>query len=47
MGASELQRDDDDDACRWCDDGDDDHATKQGCWTEFVMSGLRFARSIA
>jgi hypothetical protein len=47
MGASELLRDGDDDACRWCDDGDDGHATKQGCWTASVMFGLRFARSIA
>jgi hypothetical protein len=47
MGASELQRDGDDDACRCCDDGDGDHATMRGCWTGFVMSGLRLARSIA
>ncbi len=47
MGASELQRDGDDDACRCCDDGDGGHATTQGCWTGFVKSGLRLARSIA
>ena len=47
MGASESQRDGDDDACRCCDDGGGDHATKQGCWTGFVKSGLRLARSIA
>ena len=47
MGASELQRDGDDDACRCCDDGDGDHATKQACWTGFVMSGSCLARPIA
>jgi hypothetical protein len=47
MGASELQRDGDDDVFRCCDDGDGGHATTQGCWTGFVKSGLRLARSIA
>jgi len=47
MGASESQRDGDDDACRCCDDGDGGHATTQGCWTGFLKSGVRPARSIA
>ena len=46
MGALELPRDGDDDACRCCDVGDGDHATKRDYWTGFVMSGLRFVCSI-